>query len=73
MLSVQAQAFYDRALTQNPDNILARSYMGQGMVDAGDIDGAVTQWREITARGGKGTWAEASLRQAIATGTTYNY
>ncbi|MAY88905.1 MAG: hypothetical protein CML02_19550 [Pseudooceanicola sp.] len=71
--TVQAQAFYDRALTQNPDNILARSYMGQGMVDAGDIDGAVTQWREITARGGKGTWAEASLRQAIATGTTYNY
>jgi tetratricopeptide (TPR) repeat protein len=68
-----AQAFYDKALVRNPDNVLARSYMGQGFVENGKIDAAITQWREIKARGGSGTWAEASLRNAIRTGTTYNY
>ncbi|MEO0765577.1 MAG: hypothetical protein AAFY75_06105 [Pseudomonadota bacterium] len=57
----------------NPDNILARSYMGQGMVAAGDKVAAMTQLREIQERGGVGTWAEASLRNAIQSGTTYNY
>ncbi|MEL6452774.1 MAG: hypothetical protein AAFQ19_16095 [Pseudomonadota bacterium] len=68
-----ADLYYEQALTQNPDNILARSYMGQGKVAAGDTVAAVTQLREIQARGGAGTWAEASLRSAIETGTTYNY
>lgn len=69
----QANMYYEQALTQNPDNILARSYMGQGKVAAGDKVAAMTQLREIQARGGAGTWAEASLRSAIQTGTTYNY
>ncbi|MFC4670293.1 tetratricopeptide repeat protein [Seohaeicola nanhaiensis] len=69
----QAQAFYDKALARNPDNLLARSYMGQGLVAQGRIDGAIAQWREIKARGGEGTWAEASLREAIRTGATYSY
>lgn len=68
-----AQAFYEQALDQNPDNLLARSYMGQGMVTAGDTEGAIAQWREIKARGGEGSWAEASLREAIRSGITYNY
>ena len=68
-----ASAFYEKAIGLNPDNILARSYMGQGMVETGNIDGAIAQWREIKARGGEGSWAEASLRQAIRTGTTYSY
>lgn len=68
-----AQAFYDEAIMLNPDNILARSYMGQGFVAEGRIDDAIAQWREIKARGGAGTWAEASLRDAIRTGTTYSY
>ena len=61
------------ALAQNPDNLLARSYMGQGLVLEGDWVGAKRQYDEIIARGGRGTWAEASLRDAITTGTTYTY
>lgn len=68
-----ADMYYDQAIATNPDNILARSYMGQGKLAAGDKVAAMTQLREIQARGGAGTWAEASLRSAIETGTTYNY
>lgn len=68
-----ATAFYDKAIARNPDNILARSYMGQGFVEAGETDRAIAQWREIKARGGVGSWAEASLRQAIRSGMTYSY
>lgn len=68
-----ANAFYQDAIDRNPDNILARSYMGQGFVAEGRMDDAVTQWLEIKVRGGEGTWAEASLRHAIQTGETQNY
>ncbi|MBB94548.1 MAG: hypothetical protein CML68_08100 [Rhodobacteraceae bacterium] len=68
-----AEDFYQRALTANPDNILARSYMGQGYVTVGRVDDAIAQWKEIVGRGGEGTWAEASLREAISTGMTYSY
>ena len=66
-------SFYQNAIDTNPDNILARSYMGQGFVSEGRTDLAIEQWREIKARGGEGTWAEASLREAIRTGLTYSY
>jgi len=68
-----ANAFYNNAIEANPDNILARSYMGQGFVAEGKTDLAIEQWREIKARGGEGSWAEASLREAIQTGLTYSY
>ena len=68
-----ANVFYENAITANPDNILARSYMGQGFVSEGRTDLAIEQWREIKARNGEGTWAEASLREAIQTGLTYSY
>ena len=68
-----ANAFYERAIARNPDNILARPYMAQGFIEAGQLDAAIDQWREIQARGGKGTWAEISLSEAIRTGTTFNY
>ncbi|MCA0872376.1 hypothetical protein LCL97_16195 [Seohaeicola saemankumensis] len=68
-----ANDFYTRAIAQNPDNILARSYMGQGFVAEGKTQAAIEQWREIRARGGEGTWAEVSLRDAIRTGMTYSY
>ena len=68
-----ANVYYTRAIAQNPDNILARSYMAQGFITQGRVDEAIAQWREIIDRGGEGTWAEASLRQAIRTGVTYNY
>jgi len=65
--------YYREAIARNPDNILARSYMGQGYVVAGDVFAAEEQLREIRARGGSGSWAEVSLREAIARGTTYDY
>jgi len=71
--SVLARSYYRRAIEANPDNILARSYMGQGYVEDGDTDAAIAQWREIKARGGVGSWAEAALREAIRTGLTYSY
>lgn len=60
-----AMAYYAEALDINPDYILARSYMGQGLVAEGDFVGARNQLVEIRARGGEGSWAEASLEQAL--------
>jgi tetratricopeptide (TPR) repeat protein len=68
-----AMVFYQKALDKNPDNILARSYMAQGMLDQGNKIGAVAQLREIQSRGGAGTWAERSLAKAIQTGVTYSH
>ncbi len=65
--------YYAQALEQNPDNLLARSYMGQGFVQMGEIAEAARQLDEIRKRGGSGTWAEASLAQAVGTGETVNY
>lgn len=65
--------YYQAALIKNPDNILARSYMGQGYVEAGQIVLASAQLDEIVARGGAGTWPEQSLRRAIRTGQVYSY
>ncbi|MGR3615220.1 MAG: tetratricopeptide repeat protein [Paracoccaceae bacterium] len=68
-----ANDYYQAALRRNPDNLLARSYMGQGLVSEGRIEEAILQWKEIRARGGEGTWPETSLRAALETGLTYNY
>ncbi|MEM6305629.1 MAG: tetratricopeptide repeat protein [Pseudomonadota bacterium] len=69
----EGMAYYAQALEVNPANILARSYMGQAFVEQGRMDEALEQLLNIRAYGGEGTWAEASLKKAIATGTTYNY
>ena len=66
-------AYYERAIAADPDNLLARSYMGQGYVEAGEVVLAQAQLTEIRMRGGRETWAEASLAQAIATGSGYSY
>ena len=68
-----AMGFYAAALAQNPDNVLARSYMAQGFVAQGRMDAAETELAEIRARGGAGTWAEASLVMAIERGATFRY
>lgn len=65
--------YYDAALVADPDNILARSYMGQGHVVSGDVGLAQVQLSEIRMRGGRGTWAEAALQQAISTGQGSSY
>ena len=64
---------YAHALEVNPDNILARSYLGQMLVEMGEIAMARNQLEEIRKRGGVGTWAEASLTKAVGTGQTLNY
>lgn len=69
----QAVTYYRSALEKNPSNLLVRSYMGQGFVESGDLAAARRQHDEILARGGKGTWAEVSLRDALASGRTYRY
>lgn len=69
----ESMAYYAQAIERNPGNILARSYRGQGMVERGNIADALGELRAIRAHGGSGTWAEASLRTAIATGQTFNY
>ncbi len=68
-----ANQFYAQAISQNPNNLLARSYRAQGFVSEGKYVEALQEWKEIRARGGAGTWAEVSLRQAIETGQTINY
>jgi Tfp pilus assembly protein PilF len=69
----QAGEYYRSALNKNPNNLLVRSYMGQGFVEAGNLVAARGQHDEILARGGKGTWAEESLRKALSSGQTYRY
>lgn len=61
----EGMAFYQAALTIDPNYILARSYMGQGLIADGDIAGAQAQLTEISARGGEGTWAYISLEKAL--------
>lgn len=69
----QAIKYYQAAIDKNPNNLLVRSYMGQGFVESGDLASARSQHEEILARGGRGTWAEVSLRDALASGRTYRY
>jgi tetratricopeptide (TPR) repeat protein len=61
----EGMAFYQAALSIDPDYILARSYMGQALVAEGDILGARDQLVEIEARGGRDTWAYAALEKAL--------
>lgn len=68
-----AKAFYAEALEIDPNHWQARSYLGQGYVEAGDSAAARTQLRLIRTSGGRGTWAEVSLRDAIAKGAGYSY
>lgn len=68
-----AMEFYAAALEANADNILARSYMGQAHLTLGDRTGAENQLAEIRMRGGRDTWAEASLKIALQSGKTFSY
>lgn len=60
-----AMGYYKQALAADPDYLLARSYMGQGLIAQGDFAGALRQLREIEARGGKDTWAHEALELAL--------
>ncbi|MEP5155214.1 tetratricopeptide repeat protein [Planktotalea sp.] len=67
-----AMEYYEAALSIDPDYILARSYMGQGLLAYGDKAGALTQLAEIRERGGRNTWSYTALSLALR-GTPTSY
>ncbi|ATG35950.1 MULTISPECIES: hypothetical protein [Phaeobacter] len=71
--SDQAMSYYTQAIAQDPQNHLARSYMGQGFVTEGKYGLALEQWKIIRATGGSDSWAEVSLRDALLSGQTQSY
>jgi tetratricopeptide (TPR) repeat protein len=60
--------YYHAAIDLNPDNFLARSYLGQAYVEMGRIDDAKAELTQIAERGGDGTWPYEALDTAIKTG-----
>ncbi len=58
-------AYYKRALQADENYILARSYMGQALVEQGKIEEAKIQLLEIRDRGGENTWAYQALLQSL--------
>lgn len=58
-------SYYKRALQKDENYILARSYMGQALIEQGDIEGARVQLVEIRDRGGENTWAYRALLQSL--------
>lgn len=69
----RAMAHYAAALEANPDNLLARAYRGMAFLESGEIYLAQTELAEIRARGGRGTWPDRALSQAIRTGNSIDY
>lgn len=69
----QGRAFYQAALDKNPDNLLARAYLGMGYVEQGDLTAARRQLEEIRLRGGGDSWPETALADAITHGALSSY
>lgn len=67
-----AMVLYEAALALDPGHVLARSYMGQGLAEAGRMDEARLQLAHLRAHGARGTWPEIALAAAIA-GDTVGY
>ena len=67
-----AMMYYNVALSMDPDYVLARSYMGQGLLQQGDFGGAYAQLREIKARAGTDNRPYQMLAAAI-TGMPTDY
>jgi tetratricopeptide (TPR) repeat protein len=61
-------AYYHEAIELNPDNFLARSYLGQAYVELGRIEDAQAELVQIAERGGEKTWPYKALDTAIKTG-----
>lgn len=68
-----AGGLYAAAIAADPGTLLARSYWGQGLAEAGRFDEARALLREIRSLGGRETWPEFALEQAIATGRGASY
>jgi len=57
--------YYKRALQADENYLLARSYMGQALVEQGRIEEAKVQLIEIRDRGGENSWAYQALLQSL--------
>jgi tetratricopeptide (TPR) repeat protein len=64
-------SYYRKALKLDENYILARSYMGQALVEEGDVQGGRVQLVEIRDRGGQDTWAYRALLQSLNGYRTY--
>jgi tetratricopeptide (TPR) repeat protein len=64
---------YERAIALDTNNMLARSYYGQLLVQMNEMELATLQLAAIRMHGGGGTWAERALSDAITTGVTTTY
>lgn len=65
--------YYREAISRDPDYVLARSYMGQALVQIGDRVGAAVQLAEIEKRAGRDNWPYESLASSLATGAVYRH
>lgn len=68
-----ALGYYAAALEKNPDNLLARSYLGMAYIAMGDAARARAELAEIRVRGGRMTWPEIALREALRSGRLTAY
>lgn len=57
--------YYRKAIQVDENYILARSYMGQALVQQGKIEEAKVQLIEIRDRGGEQTWAYQALLETL--------
>ncbi|AFL53242.1 tetratricopeptide (TPR) repeat protein [Sinorhizobium fredii] len=57
--------YYKRAIQADENYILARSYMGQALVEQGRVEEARAQLVEIRDRGGEDTWAYRALLESL--------
>jgi tetratricopeptide (TPR) repeat protein len=58
-------SFYKRALQADENYILARSYMGQALLEQGKVEEAKAQLIEIRDRGGENSWAYRALLESL--------
>lgn len=63
--------YYQKALAVDANYILARSYMGQALLEQGNVVAAREQLIEIRDRGGENTWAYKALEQSLGGTRTY--
>jgi tetratricopeptide (TPR) repeat protein len=64
---------YLAALEMNPENVLARSYLGQGYVVSGDNKKAKLQLAAIKQIAGTDNWPYRALARSIRKGASYDY
>lgn len=64
-------SYYQKAIAADPDYLLARSYMGQGYAEDGQLVLAHAQLVEIRNRGGRDTWAYRALEKSLFEQSTY--